>query len=269
MNMILDTEQCNRIANALANLKQSQAFEDPGLQAGHARIQSQISLIENFFRRLATMVENNETGLIESNQIYTGTHTGLVINSRTTGSVGALAKGRTFGAIGELAYTGILAQSAKSIGPFFGEAAISGIEGDISGEASFRLTKGKQLYPELKVQVQGDAHLAAAKVAGGVDAGLVAASIGAAGEVGAVYGDATAIFSPDQQVLSAQVGAAAVRGECTLAIEVANIRVTIAVTGSLGSVEAGFHYANEPGSWEIGANGALFAGTGLRIRVDY
>ena len=33
MNIILDTEQCNRIADALANLQQSQSFSDPNLQA--------------------------------------------------------------------------------------------------------------------------------------------------------------------------------------------------------------------------------------------
>lgn len=269
MNITLDTEQCNRIADALANLQQSQSFDDPSLQSGHNQIQNQIQLIENFFRRLATMVETNENKLISNQSIYLGSSTGFKVDANSSGSIPSLLKGRSASAIGNIAYTGMLVGSSQSIGPFFGSAGISAIEGNLSGKASFRLMKGKKLYPELKLQAQGDAHVAAANVMGGVNLGLVNSSIRAAGEVGAIYGHATAVLAPDQQVLSAQVGAAAVRGECVLAVELADIKVTIGISGSLGSVEAGVHYSNEPGSWEIGANGALFAGGGLRIRVDY
>lgn len=269
MNIILDTEQCNRIADALANLQQSQSFSDPNLQARDHQIQNQIHLIENFFRRLSTMVENNENRLIFNQDIYVGSHTGLTVNTNSSGSIPSLLKGKALGAKANLDYTGMLVGSAKSIGPFFGQAGISAIEGNISGKASFRVLKDKKLYPELNLQAQGNAHIAAASVMGGVNLGMVQTSIRTAAEVGAVYGHATAVLAPEKQVLSAQVGAAAVRGECVLAIELANIKVTIGISGSLGSVEAGVHYSNEPGSWEIGTNAALFAGGGLRIRVDY
>lgn len=269
MNIILDTEQCNRIADALANLQQSQSFADSDLQARHQQIQNQICLIENFFRRLSTMVESNEDKLLLNHQIYVGSNTGLTMDANSSGSIPSLLKGRAASANATLAYTGMLIGGTKSIGPFFGKAGISAIEGNVSGKARFRITKDKKLYPELSLQAQGDAHLAAASVMGGVNLGVVNSSIQTTAEVGAVYGHATAVLTPEKQELSAQVGAAAVRGECVLAIELADIKVSIGVSGSLGSVEAGIHYSNEPGSWEIGANGALFAGGGLRIRVDY
>lgn len=269
MNIILDTEQCNRIADALANLQQSQYFADSSLQVRDQQIQNQIHLIENFFRRLSTMVENNEEQIVANQQIYVGSKTGWTMDANASGSIPSLLKGRTANANLNLAYTGMLVGATKSVGPFFGRAGISAIEGNVLGKANFRVVKNKKLYPEMKVQLQGDAHLAAASAMGGVNLGMVQSSIQTTAEVGAVYGNATAVLSPDQQVLSAQVGAAAVRGECVLAIQLADIKVTIGVSGSLGSVEAGVHYSNEPGSWEIGANGALFAGGGLRIRVDY
>lgn len=70
-------------------------------------------------------------------------------------------------------------------------------------------------------------------------------------------------------MINAQLGAAAARGECKLVIDLAGRTVTLGAAGSVGSVEAGFAYTNTPGTWKVSVNGALLAGAGFSIRIDY
>lgn len=267
--MKLDTAQCIQIADAIGALKQSQAFDEPSLQSRHEQIQAKLSAMESFFRKLAQMVEANENQLCSTRQIAVADQAGGYAAGQIQGLNGSLLAGRVASASGTMGIAVGAASYAWSSDYANAQVKVSALEGSVSGKAYLQLLKGKQLDPSLRLEAAGNAHLAAAEVNAGVDLDNAAASIRAAGEVGAVYGSAQAVLSKDEQTLSAQVGAAALRGECTMAFELANIRVSVGVSGSVGSMEAGFEYSNKPGTWQVGVNGALFAGGGLRLQVEY
>ncbi len=267
--MRLDTDDCRRIAQCLRSLKVSGYFDNPLLQSRHAGILRRLDALESFFNRLADLVENNEITQSSVNRIQIHDSPGFTVQGGTSGSVSRLINGRTVSAWGDLGYT--LAAGGTAWSSSWGSASIqaSAVEATISADASFRAMRGKTFNPRLEVQAIGSAHLAAAQTSASADLGFVGVEGVARAEIGAVYGEAHALFSMDEQVISAQIGAAAARGECVFAFEIADFRVSIGMSGSVGSFEAGFEYANEPGTWQIEAKGALFAGAGLRIRIDY
>ncbi len=267
--MQLDTETCKQIASAISGLKGSVSYGYPSLQARHAQIQAKLDALESFFRKLAELGENNENKLSSTQKIHVANQPGLVYNGTYTGSVSKLASGRTASAIGAASYAVGATSAAYKNDYVSSYGAVSALEANAQGKAYLRLVKNKKFDPKLDVEASASAHLAGVEGNAKIGNDWINAEIGAAAEVGAVYGEAQATFSKDEQVISAQVGAAAARGECSLAFELADAKVTVGVSGSVGSVEAGFRYANEPGHWEISTNGALFAGGGVRIQVEY
>ncbi len=267
--MKLDTQQCIQIAEAIGALKQSQAFDEPSLQARHEQIQSKLSSMESFFRRLAQMVEENENALCSGGEITVADQPGAYATGRISGLNGSLLAGKIASASGVAGIAVGACSSEWNAGPAHASFSASALEGSVSGQAYLQLMKGKKFSPNVRLEAQGNAHLAAAQIEAGIGLDQVSGSLRAAGEVGAVYGQARAVLSPDEQTISAQAGAAALRGECTLAFELADIRVNVGLSGSVGSVEAGFEYSSKPGTWQVGLNGALFAGGGLRLQVDY
>lgn len=267
--MQLDTETCKQLASAIAGLKGAVSFSYPSLQSRHEQIQAKLDSLQSFFLRLAELGENNENQLSSSQHIHIANLPGVVYNGTYKGTVSGLASGRAAQAIGEASYA-VGATSAAYKNDYVSTyGAVSALEANAQGKAYLRLIKNKQFDPKLDVEASASAHLLGAEGKAKIGNDFVNAEIGAAAEVGALYGEAQATFSKDEQVLSAQVGAAAARGECSLAFELADAKVTVGVSGSVGSVEAGFRYANEPGHWEVSTNGALFAGGGVRIQVEY
>ncbi len=228
-----------------------------------------LDALESFFSRLADLVENNETNLAGVNRIQIGDSPGFHADGGTSGSLSRLLSGKTASAWGSLGYT--LGAAGSTWSNEWGSVSLNGavLEGNVEADASFRAMRKGSFDPRLEIQASGSAHLAAAEASASAYWGPVGIEGSARGEIGAVYGEAHAVFSVDEQVISAQIGAAAARGECVFAFEIADFQVTIGLAGSIGGIEAGFEYANEPGTWQVEAKGALFAGAGLRIRVDY
>lgn len=267
--MKLDTSQCEQIANAIAALKGSQSFPDASLQQRHEQIQAKLSSLESFFRKLAQLVEENENSLANVPPIEISTTSGLSYSGSTTGSWAALATGKSIGATLSANYSLGSSQSAWVSENAQATTNVGALEGSVQGKASIQILKDKKFNPELDLEVNAKGHLVAGQLEAGVKQGIFGASASAQGEIGAVYGTAKATFSVNEQVLKAQVGAAAARGQCSLAFELAGLKVTIGLSGSFGGVEAGFEYSNRVGQWQMGVNGALFAGGGLKIQVDY
>lgn len=270
--MKLETQDCKRIAQAFAELKQSQIFSNPALNARHEQIQQKLTDLETFFNHLSEMVETNETALLGRSVRMPFTGSGFAQNyadGSIRGDLSSLARGRTVTLAGGAGYALAASGSSWQSGPFYAGCRLSALEAEVQGNASIRLMKNRRFNPDIQLEAAAGARLAAGSIQAGVQSENFGLEAAASGEVGAVYGQAKASFSVDEQVLSAQVGAAAARGECSLSFQLADLKVTIGVSGSLGSVEAGFDYSSTPGSWQMGVNGALFAGGGIRIQVDY
>lgn len=267
--MILETRDFSQLADAIAALKKSQSFKNPALQNRHGQIQRKLSSLERFFRTLASMSEENENTLLSRQKIQVPASSGGYAYGSGSGSLAGIAAGGSCRLTGAAGYA-LGAASAAWSGQY-AEASLQGcaLSASVSGSAYLRLMQGKKFSPSLRLEAQGSAALASGAVSGRVGNDLAGLSLEAVGEAGSVYGEARAVFSVDEQVISAQIGAAAARGECVLAFDLADIRVSVGISGSVGSVEAGFEYANQPGNWQVSLNGALFAGGGLRIEVDY
>lgn len=269
--MKLDTQDCRRIAEAIGGLKGSKSFSNASLNWRHAQIQDSLGDLQAFFLRLAELVETNEDTLSSPSfpaPVLAGA-SGFYASGSLRGNLGSLVKGRTLTLSGAAGYVVGRAEGAWHSGPFYAGIEVSGPQANVQGSASLRLMKNRTFQPELKASVYAGASLASGAVKAGIGNDDLGVRVSATGEVGSVYGQARAAFSVDEQVISAQVGAAAARGECSLAFDLADLKITIGLSGSAGSVEAGFEYASEPGSWQVGVNGALFAGAGLKIRVEY
>lgn len=267
--MTLDTQDYRAIAASLRALKQSLAFSSPVLNSRHLQIQNQLESLASFFERIAGLVENNEQSLYDRRAVYVANAPGWNASFTTRGTGAGLLRGRTVCALMEASYAWKAGGAAWSQNHLYSSANYDWMALGASSTASFRLLKNNRINPRLELSAQGHAHAFGAEGIAGVDFGLLDASVRAAGELGTVYGEGTCIFSIDEQVINAQLGAAAARGECELVIDLAERTVTLGAAGSVGSVEAGFAYTNTPGTWEVSVNGALLAGAGFSIRIDY
>ncbi len=269
--MKLDTTQCEHIADAIAALKSQQTFSEASLQSRHESIQSKLTALESFFRRLALLVETNEESLSKISPIEISDVSGASYSATASGSVASLLTGKSISGTLKANYALGATHSTwtSESGNALATTTIGAIEGSVQGKASLQILKDKKFNPKLEIEASGKGHLMAGTMNASVKEGSLKASAMATGEVGAIYGSAKAAFSVDEQVLKAQVGAAVARGECSLAIELLGVKLTIGLSGSFGGVEAGFEYSNKVNQWTMGFNGALFAGGGLRIQIDY
>ncbi|WP_294729767.1 hypothetical protein [uncultured Faecalibaculum sp.] len=140
-----------------------------------------------------------------------------------------------------------------------------------SGKAAIQLwDKQKKKVPS--AELQAEASLSAASFAGNykVFAGRSAsAALNLKGEAGALYAKAEAVLSAQEQSLDLAVGAAAFRGECSLAFSLFGATITLTGEGSIGSCEASMSYRHKNREWEFGSKLGFIAGTGFRLKVSY
>jgi hypothetical protein len=88
-------------------------------------------------------------------------------------------------------------------------------------------------------------------------------------EVGAVYAKAKCVISKEKQELSVKVGAAAVRGACTFALNIFGVKISLELGGSLLSAEYGFEYKSSSDEWEIGAKLGFIAGISGKLKIEF
>lgn len=266
--MILDTQECRRLAAVLGQLRKTMVLPTPALQSRHGQIQKQLAALEEFFIRLAAMAEQTESSIqTRIDPINPGS--GMRLEGDANISLSRLAAGKSIQAQGLVGYTQWGKSQNWTAGPAQAGVALAVLEGSLRGSASFGVISGKTLSPRLDLEAQAYARIAGASGQIRVGNDIMAISARAIGEAGAVYGQASCVLAVDEQVLAARVGAAALRGECSAAFELAGVMVTVTTSGSIGGIEAGVGYENRAGKWSVDANGALFVGGGVRIEVDY
>lgn len=266
--MILDTRDYRQIASQLRALCGSAMFSNPMLNSRHAQIQSQLRSLASFFDKLADMAENTENQIMHTRPVIVTNTPGWNISFSTSGSAAGLLAGRTGRVYGSASWTCAAGQSVWSSHGAYASISTDALSLSASASASLRLMQNKTFNPRLDIAVQAGAHAGAAEFVAGYDAGLLDASIRAAGEVGSAYGEARCVLSASEQVFVVQAGAALARGECEIAIDLAGLRVTLGLSGSIGSAEFGASYSSKPGVWEVSANAGFLAGAGVMIRVE-
>ena len=266
--MTLETQDFRQIASALSSLRSSLWFTNPVLASRHTQIQNQLMALAGFFNRIALLVEQSESSLASRQKSYVAQSPGFNASYSASGSLNGLMRGRSASITGDFDYAAIAGSNTWSSG-----GASSSFSADmlaVSGNAgaAFRLKKNDRYDPSLSLTASASGHVAGAEATAGYSAGAFEAQVRAAGEAGVAYAEAEAVISSDEVTLSAQAGAALARGECELAIELAGVRVTFGLSGSLGSVEAGFGYSAKANEWETSVNFGLLAGAGLSVRVE-
>lgn len=266
--MTLDTRDCNTLADLLAGLRHNLVFTSPSLQSRHTQIQNQLQSMEAFFRNLGTMAENTDRSL-QRRITPVSSLPGVHFTGRTSGSLTGLSRGRALKAYGSANCTLGACSWSGSTSMASGSLSLAFFELSVSGSASFYAFSKGRFSPRLVLGANASARLASGSIGGRLGNETVALSASAAGEAGALYAGGSLVLSLDEQVLQAQAGAAAVRGECSFAIETLWGTITVTASGSIGSIEAGFGWHSREGQWVIEANGALLAGAGLRVQVDY
>lgn len=144
------------------------------------------------------------------------------------------------------------------------------LKAHLKGTASMQFWKDKKFDPKADLAAEGSLCAASAQLSASWKpvSGLNVSGY-AKGEVGAVYGKAEAVLSKEELSIEGTVGAAAVRGECSLSFSFMGAIVTLTGTGSLGSAEASFSYHHKNKEWEMGSKLGFIAGLGFKIKVNY
>ena len=149
---------------------------------------------------------------------------------------------------------------------FCAKAAHVGLEGE--AYASLFNAEGK-LDPQAAAYASASACLAQASLSLQTNVPYIGATAKVSGSLGAVYAEAQAVLSKEEQTLKLKAGAAAVTGEAQCAFDVFGIKVTLSGSASLGCAEAELTYTHKNREWEFGSKLGFIAGLGFRVKVEY
>lgn len=266
--MILETQDLRTLAARVSALAGSVRLNSPILISRHRQIQNQLISLAAFFNRIADLVEGNENSIQNAQRIHISPQAGWNFYASGSGSVPGLLQGDSIsGKLGADWTAGAGSAAWNASGAY---ASISGDFVQLGGScsASFQIVSENNFDPRLTLNVGTAGHAAGAEVSAGYAFMDFEASVRAAGEVGAVYAEAEAVFAVDEQTISFQAGAAVARGECELAIDLAGLKITLTLSGSLGSAEAGATYSVSGDSWETSVNLGLGVGAGVGVRIE-
>lgn len=138
-----------------------------------------------------------------------------------------------------------------------------------SVDAKALLFKDGKIDPTL--HLEGSASVAALQAGAYMNIGnsYVSAKGEANVKVGCAQAEAKAVLNKEEVTLKANVGAAAVRGEVKGTLSIFGVKITATASGEVGSVGASAEFSSKKGEFEIGTSASLFAGLGLKIRVNY
>lgn len=238
----------------------------------HSQIQSLVSGLVDHLNQSANVYEAAEKNLWNSGYVSTYIQNGSVQTShyenwnaiahlmkqdkKTTLSASASWAYKEAGATFRMRYASATARA--KIGDF-----------QVKGSCEIGLWKDKEWDPRLEVSAKAQASLLSAQVSGRVGTNNVYATASAKGSAGTIYAEATCVLNQNEQTLEAGVGAAALRGEASLAFNFFGARITLTAEGSIGSAEAKLSYHHKNREWEFGTKLGFIAGLGFKINVSY
>ncbi|MBP3853596.1 MAG: hypothetical protein J6D18_03400, partial [Erysipelotrichaceae bacterium] len=228
----------------------------------HQQIQSGLWSIVSYLNETAALFENNEMNRFSNHwDVHTSFYPN-VYSFVTQRDQGATAKITASKAMVEK-------QFQKSGKYATGNLNLSLGKIRAEGQAEFSLWKDKIVSPKLALKAGAVASVLDAQVYGRVGTGNIYADVRAKGTVGALYANATAVLSLDEQTLDLGVGGSALKGEVSASFSLFGIKVTATAEGSVGSAELNMSYHHSNREWEFGSKLGFIVGTGFKIKVQY
>lgn len=268
--MRTDTDALKGYSASLRGL-QSWGYRSSAAYGTHLEVQNSLNRLALWFETAATQAEQTETALASVTSVWKpGT---MQVSHTEVWNLGQQLKKKpvttTFS--GTVSTSLAAARFTHSGAHHRFDTDVRVFDTQASGSVGLKLwDKKKRFSPEARIQAE--ASMSAACVTGNyrVFSGTgMSGSLRVRGETGAVYAKAEAVLSKDEQTLEASVGAAAFRGECSLAFSLLGCTVTITGEGSVGSCEAGLSYRHMNREWEFGSKLSFIAGTGFKVNVRY
>lgn len=267
--MTVDTEILNEFAGRIAALKENPVLDEPSLRNRQAEIAAALDAMEAFIRKLARWSEETESSLMTAVPYRTGHQAGFSMEGTASGKGEDLLSGRGLRASGEIHYAAAACESVLEGESGSLSASVGALEAHAAGAAVFTIMEKKAFAPKIRLEADASAAALAASAAGTLGNRNAGFSASANGEAGALYAHGEAEISTEGVVLDGQVGAAALRGECTAAVHLFGATLSVTAQGSLASAEAGFSYHHKNREWELGSKLGFIAGAGIVIRVNY
>lgn len=267
--MTLDTQACNSAAALIQSWQQTIALPDPEFTQIHEQVQNLLARLAAFFKKLAALTEQTEDSLMKKAPYAYTSQTGWQGSAKVSGTLPGIAAGGKLKASAQASYAlagcGIAAEGKNA-------SAKAGVScGAIlaESEAAFRLIKKKKLNPELELSASAGFAAISAMAEAEYSSRWIGASASVQGEAGALYAEAKAVFTQEEQTLGFNVGAAAVRGKCEFAIDLKLVKITLGLSGSALSAEAGMEYSHKQRQALFSAKLAFLAGIGIDLKIDY
>lgn len=268
--MKLDTNQCAEISRWLSSVPPFLSGLDPRLYARAKGILDGIQELKAFFDRLEQMGQATEQSVMNSLPYSASTGTpGLSAGWSANGNVMGLMAGSSASLRGNLHYALSGASAVYQAEHVTASASVSALQASAVGYGSLKLMKDGQFSPRIKANAKVQGSVLAVSSSASVSSLGGSASASLCAEAGAVYAGASAVFSPTEASVDLGVGAAAVRGECTIAFTVLGSTITLTGSGSLGSAEASLSFGYKNREWEIGSKLGFIAGLGFKLKVEY
>lgn len=272
--MAVDTAVYRKIANGLASRRKYASF--PGnlsLKKEHERIQNSLNAFIDYFQKSADAYESAENNLMHRNahsfsylkdgslRFYHHEDWNALAQltkqeKETRLSIGAQYSFKEAGA----AYRDSLVDASI-------EAHLGNIQA--KGSADLGLWKDKEFDPRLELSLQAQASLLSLQAQTKIGTKNVYLQARGDVNVGSVYAQATCVLNKEEQNLEASIGAAAVRGEGSIAFNLFGAKITLTAEGSIGSAQASLSYRHVNKEWEFGSKLGFIAGLGFKIKVSY
>lgn len=263
--MRIDTEQCRTLSASFRSLQEAYVLPSH-LYTAKLTVSNSIDRLANYFSAIASQAEAVEQSraLFQPGEVITSHHEYWNLGRQLQ----KLPAKTTF--TGSLAASWKTASLNASYKDFSCNGKLDLVKANLKGTASVQLWNEEKFEPKVDIGASGSLSAASATVSAAWNPIKGVSAIGyAKGEVGAVYGKAEAVISKEELSIEGSVGAAALRGECSLSFSLLGTMITITGQGSLGSAEAGFSYHHKNKEWEFGSKLGFIAGLGFKIKINY
>ena len=266
--MRIETDVCRQLATCIQNLQAFVVVPDD-LSSTHAQVQNSLNRLTIYFSQLAASAETAEQGITFRDHFSPGTlKTTHSENWNLARQIKKQSAQTTFS--GTLSKSWKEAQFRKSTAKTTFTSSLGVVSLQASGKAGIRIWKDKAFDPRLDAKVEGSLSALSGKASWTwKPASGIRTTISGKGEAGVLYGKCEAVLSKDEQSFEAALGAAALRGECSLAFTMFGASVTITGSGSIGSAEANISYHHRNREWEFGSKLGFIAGAGFKVKVNY
>lgn len=267
--MILDASAAESLSVSFSSLQRAHFFSRADLQCRHNELQASLQRLAEFFSNLAWRAYNSENALRSSKSQQALAASRWTSSGYVSGSLGTLLNGKKLKAEGVLKYQAGEANAVKETKHLFASASASLLPVCVKGSTSAVLkNKEGEFEPKVNLSAQAGAAVAHGQVNAGMHFGAQNASLQGSGQFMVAYGKAEAVFEPEEIALEAEAGAAAVRGECAVVAELFGKRITVSLSGSVGSAEAGFSFKHSTKEWSMGCKLGFIVGAGLNVKVE-